>query len=93
MGDTPNVGVRNADFLDVNLQEEAASLRKRFPQAGDLKVISNLPYSITTPVAKKVIENRSVIDRSILTIQKEVARRFTAGPGSKQYGSVTVFLT
>jgi 16S rRNA (adenine1518-N6/adenine1519-N6)-dimethyltransferase len=93
IGDAPNVEVRNADFLALNLQEEAADLRKRFPQAGDLKVISNLPYSITTPVAKKIIENRAVIDRSVLTIQKEVARRFTAGPGSKQYGSITVFLT
>ena len=93
LGDAPNVELRNADFLALNLQQEAADLRERFPQAGDLKLISNLPYSITTPVAKKVIENRSVIDRSVLTIQKEVARRFTAEPGSKQYGSITVFLT
>lgn len=90
--DAPNVEVRNADFLRLNLQEEIANLRGRVPQATGVKFVSNLPFYITTPIVTKIIENRSLLDLCVLTVQKEVAERFTAEPGSRRYGAITLFL-
>lgn len=92
LGDARNVEVRNADFLRLNLKEVVANLRERFPEAEAVKIVSNLPFYITTPIVTRIIENRSSIDCSVLTIQKEVAERFVADPGSKRYGAITLFL-
>jgi len=90
--DAENVEVRNADFLRMNLREEIAELRRRFPEATAVKIVSNLPFYITTPIITKIIEDRSLIDLSVVTVQKEVAERFTADPGTKRYGAITLFL-
>lgn len=92
LGHAAHVEVRNADFLRLNIEEEIASLRERFPQAKAVKIVSNLPFYITTPVITKIIESRSLIDLCLVTVQKEVAERFTADPGSKRYGAITLFL-
>jgi len=90
--DVQNVEVRNADFLRLNLGEEVSGLRERFPEAEGVKIVSNLPFYITTPIVTRIIENRSLIDGCVLTVQKEVAERFAAEPGSKRYGAITLFL-
>jgi len=87
-----NVEVRNADFLRLNLPDEIAKLTQRFPQATAVKIVSNLPFYITTPTITKIVENRSLIHLSVVTVQKEVAERLTADPGSKRYGAITLFL-
>jgi 16S rRNA (adenine1518-N6/adenine1519-N6)-dimethyltransferase len=87
-----NVEVRNDNFLHLNLQEEVSSLRQRFPEAKAVKIVSNLPFYITTPIVTRIVENRSVINRCVVTVQKEVAERFAAHPGSKRYGAITLFL-
>lgn len=92
LGDAGNVEVRNADFLRLNLADEIAKLTERFPEARAVKVVSNLPFCITTPVITKLIENRSLFDLCVVTVQKEVAERFAADPGSKRYGAITLFL-
>lgn len=53
------------------------------------KVISNLPYRVTTPIIFWLVQNRLYIKNAILTLQKEVAERLIAEPGSKEYGSIT----
>ncbi len=93
LGEAGNVEVRNADFLRLNLREEIANLKERFPEAGAVKIVSNLPFYITTPIITKIIENRSLIDLCVVTVQKEVAERFAAVPGSKRYGAITLFLS
>jgi len=92
LGDVGNVEVRNADFLRMNLREEISELRERFPRARAVRIVSNIPFYITTPIVTKIIENGSLIDSCTVTVQKEVAERFTADPGSKRYGAITLFL-
>ena len=59
---------------------------------GDEKfmVAANLPYYITTPIIMKFFENDFNVNSMILMVQKEVAERITAKPGSKDYGALTV---
>jgi 16S rRNA (adenine1518-N6/adenine1519-N6)-dimethyltransferase len=53
---------------------------------GSFKVVANIPYHITTPIIFKLLEHRDRLLSMTLTIQKEVAERMAAGPGSKKYG-------
>ncbi len=72
------------DFLTVPLHDyfEAAGTK--------LKTIGNLPYHITSPILFQLIDNYKLLHSSVLMVQKEVARRITAGPGSKEYGILSV---
>lgn len=79
-----NVTVVTGDFLKENLK---AFARKPF------KVVSNLPYNITSPVLEKLYESGGPSPTlAVMTIQKEVAERLAANPGTKDYGSITVIL-
>ena len=53
---------------------------------GPFKVVANIPYHITTPIIFKLLEHRDRLVSMTLTVQKEVAERIAAGPGSKKYG-------
>jgi 16S rRNA (adenine1518-N6/adenine1519-N6)-dimethyltransferase len=57
-----------------------------------LKIISNLPYSISNPFVFKLIDNRALVDRVVILLQKEMARRLSAAPHSKDYGIPSVLL-
>jgi len=57
-----------------------------------LEVIGNIPYNISSPLIEKVIRNRELVSRAILTLQHELAARLTASPGNKQYGALTVLI-
>jgi len=78
-----NLTLLNDDILKLGLEEI-------FQKYGKVKIVSNLPYSITTPVIAYLIRNREFIDGCILTMQKEVAERLVARPGTKAYGALTV---
>jgi 16S rRNA (adenine1518-N6/adenine1519-N6)-dimethyltransferase len=56
-----------------------------------IKVVGNIPYYISTPIIEKLIEHRSQISTSFLTVQLEFGQRLTAKPGGKEYGSLTCF--
>ncbi|MBF0384691.1 MAG: ribosomal RNA small subunit methyltransferase A [Candidatus Omnitrophica bacterium] len=56
------------------------------------RIIANLPYYITTPIIEKIISERDNIRDCFLTVQLEVGERITAPPGSKEYGSLTLFV-
>ena len=58
----------------------------------NLYIVANLPYYITTPIIMKVIKDRLPINEMVIMIQKEVADRFNATPGTKDYGQITVLL-
>jgi len=85
LGDREDAEVRHADFLELDLSEVDAS-------GGRLRVVGNIPYSITSPVILKILapENRGVLYDATLTVQLEVAQRVTATPGSKEYGVLSV---
>jgi 16S rRNA (adenine1518-N6/adenine1519-N6)-dimethyltransferase len=57
-----------------------------------LKIISNLPYSISNPFIFKLIDNRTLIERVVILLQKEMAQRLTAPPNTKEYGIPSVLL-
>lgn len=78
------------DFLDVDINEE---LLKSFDLKGEkrkLKIIGNIPYNITTEILFKLYDSAGIIDSAVLMMQKEVARRLTAKPGTKDYGILAV---
>ncbi len=72
------------DALRYDYQALGASIDTRF------KVIANLPYNISTPMIFRLLDAHRVIERIVLMLQKEVALRLTARPGTKQYGALTV---
>ncbi|HEX9062092.1 MAG TPA: 16S rRNA (adenine(1518)-N(6)/adenine(1519)-N(6))-dimethyltransferase RsmA [Clostridia bacterium] len=82
-----NVSIINKDILKLDvsklINEEAEGYKK-------VKVISNLPYYITTPVIMKFLEENPGIDMMVFMMQKEVADRIGASPGGKDYGALTV---
>lgn len=53
-------------------------------------VVSNLPYNISTPLIFRLLDSHRFIKRIVLMLQKEVAVRLTAGPGTKEYGALTI---
>lgn len=72
-----------ADFLKSNLQELFSN---------DVAIIGNFPYNISSQIFFKVLENRNRIPEVVGMIQKEVAERIAAPPGSKTYGILSVLL-
>ena len=80
-----NVQIVPGDILKLNIPE-ILELR-----AGErFKVVANLPYYITTPIIMTLLEQRLPIERLVTMVQKEVAVRMTARPGSKDYGALSI---
>ena len=75
------------DFLKENIKKEICNYDYK-----KLYVVSNLPYYITTPIVEKFIDDDVLPDKMVLMMQKEVALRYSAKPGSKEYSSLTVLL-
>ncbi len=57
---------------------------------GRVVVVGNLPYSVSKPILERLVAARTAISEMVLTLQKEVAERVAAGPGSKRYGALSV---
>ncbi len=81
-----NVTLLHQDILKADFAE----LYKR--SQAKLKIMANLPYSISNPFLFTLIENREKMDWATIMLQKEVADRLTASPNTKQYGIPTVLL-
>ena len=79
-----NVTVINEDILKLDIEE----LIKE--EKGTLKVVANLPYYITTPIIMGLFENHIPAKSITVMVQKEVASRMQAGPGSKDYGALSL---
>ena len=58
-----------------------------------IRVAGNIPYHITSPILEWLIEQRALVSEAVLTVQKEVADRLLAKPGTKTWGSLTVFVS
>jgi 16S rRNA (adenine1518-N6/adenine1519-N6)-dimethyltransferase len=81
-GGREDVEVIHGDALEVSIAEIAGDL--------PLKVIGNIPYGITTPIIFHLLDGRVRPALIVLTVQKEVAQRLAAKPGTKDYGALTV---
>lgn len=82
-----NVTVLNQDVLKSDL---ATLIREHFDGEHKVKVVANLPYYITTPILLRLLESGVTFDQIVVMMQKEVAERLAADPGSKAYGSLSV---
>ena len=87
LSDFSNVDVIYEDFLKVDVNNEL----KKYDY-NKLYVVANLPYYITTPIILKLIEDKIPVDKIVVMVQKEVGDRFKAKPGTKDYGSLSIFL-
>lgn len=84
-----NLEIINDDVLKINLDELIKLEKEKDINIKNIKVVANLPYYITTPIIMKLIENNLDIERITVMIQKEVAERLIAIPGSKETGAIT----
>jgi 16S rRNA (adenine1518-N6/adenine1519-N6)-dimethyltransferase len=82
-----HVEVREADARRFDYRTLPAL--KPSPE-GRVVVVGNLPYSVSKPILERLVEARAAVSEMVLTLQKEVAERIAAGPGSKRYGSLSV---
>ena len=86
LADYDNVVVLNADVLKVDIKE----LAEKYNGGRPIKVVANLPYYITTPIIMGLFEGDVPIDNITVMVQKEVADRMQVGPGSKDYGALSL---
>lgn len=82
-----NIRIVHQDVLKANLKEVLA---ETIDLEEPLMVVANLPYYITTPIIMHFLESELRIDGLVIMMQKEVADRITAAPGSKAYGSLSI---
>lgn len=84
--DYDNVTVINEDILKVDV----AALAEKYNGGRPIKVVANLPYYITTPIIMGLFESHVPIHNITVMVQKEVADRMQAGPGTKNYGALSL---
>ena len=75
-----NLQIINEDILKIDLN---AIIENEKQEDGKVKIVANLPYYISTPIIMKLLEERLNIDEIVVMVQKEVADRLTAKPGTK----------
>jgi len=91
-GEREDVSVLHADALEVDLEEAVARCSRSTTghDGAPYRVISNVPYAITSPLTFRILDLRPPPRRVVLTVQKEVGERMAADPGSGDYGSLSV---
>lgn len=86
LADYDNVTVIHQDVLKTDLWE----LVREHNEGRPVKVVANLPYYITTPIIMNLFESRLPVSSVTVMVQKEVAQRMQAGPGTKDYGALSL---
>lgn len=81
-----NIEIVHGDILKVDI----GALAREKNQGKPIKVVANLPYYITTPIIMGLFESHVPIDSITVMVQKEVAERMQASPGTKDYGALTL---
>lgn len=83
----PNLKILEADVLKIDFTE---LIKKELDFKGNVKLVGNLPYSISSPLLFKAFQERELISECVFLIQKEVAERICAQPGSKKYAPLSI---
>jgi len=88
LGGVPNVEIVRGDVLAFDF----AAAR---PEGGlgRVRVVGNVPYNLSGPIVLKLLDARESIDRAVLMLQREVAERLAAVPGTKSYGPLSVYVS
>lgn len=82
-----NIKVVHSDILKADVVKV---IEEEMPGIEDIMVVANLPYYVTTPILMKLLNDRLPIRGFVVMMQKEVADRITAKPGTKEYGSLSI---
>ncbi len=97
MKDFENVEIINTDILKNKttispiVTDALALARKKYP--GRILLVANLPYNVASPVMLNLLTEPVVADAMYVTVQKQVAERMIAAPGSKDYGTLSIYLS
>ncbi|NHC42391.1 16S rRNA (adenine(1518)-N(6)/adenine(1519)-N(6))-dimethyltransferase RsmA [Neobacillus drentensis] len=83
----PNVKIIHNDVLEADVAEV---MKEEFNDIDNVMVVANLPYYVTTPIIMKLLEEHLPIRGIVCMLQKEVADRISAKPGTKDYGSLSI---
>ena len=75
---------------DILKADVASMIEEEFKDVKEIAVVANLPYYITTPIIMGLFENQVPIDSITIMVQKEVADRMQVGPGTKDYGALSL---
>ena len=86
LADNDKVTIINEDILKVDIK----AIAEKYNDGRPIKVVANLPYYITTPIIMGLFESGVPIDNITVMVQKEVADRMQEGPGSKDYGALSL---
>jgi 16S rRNA (adenine1518-N6/adenine1519-N6)-dimethyltransferase len=82
-----NLNLIQEDFLELDLTKFVSS------EDNKIRIVGNIPYNITSPILFKLFEDNTIIKDAVFMVQYEVAKRMTAGMGSKDYGILAVLLS
>jgi len=82
-----NIEIVHGDVLELDIK---SLLAEKMAGVDKISVVANLPYYVTTPILMKLLEERLPLENIVVMIQKEVADRIAAKPGTKDYGSLSV---
>ena len=82
-----NVSIIHSDILKADVEKV---IKEEMMGIEDIMVVANLPYYVTTPILLKLLNDRLPIRGFVVMMQKEVADRITAKPGTKEYGSLSI---
>ncbi|ANB56922.1 ribosomal RNA small subunit methyltransferase A [Anoxybacillus sp. B7M1] len=82
-----NIRIIHQDVLKANIQH---IIDEELAEVHDIMVVANLPYYVTTPIIMKLLTDRLPIRGIVVMLQKEVADRISASPGTKDYGSLSI---
>ena len=83
-----NIEIIHGDILEVDIEK----LNKEKLGGRPIKIVANLPYYVTTPIIGRLLEEELNIETIVIMVQKEVASRMAAKPGSKAYSALSVFV-
>lgn len=83
----PNTKIIHSDVLKADVGQ---IMEEEFADCSDVMVVANLPYYVTTPIIMKLLEEHLPIRGIVVMLQKEVADRISARPGTKEYGSLSI---
>jgi 16S rRNA (adenine1518-N6/adenine1519-N6)-dimethyltransferase len=87
LGAYDNVKIIHRDILNADIKK---MMKQEFEEDKDVMVVANLPYYVTTPILMKLLEDNVPFYGIVVMLQKEVADRLTAKPGTKAYGSLSI---
>ncbi len=90
LAERDNIQIINEDILKSDVNQIIEAARAEDPEIKGVKIVGNLPYYITTPIIMKLLEEGVNADGITVMMQKEVADRIKAAPGTKAYGALSV---